>query len=120
MSLLVGALIVALVAAGFVVYPLLYRRWGSMADAIPASVQDREARKRVALAALKDVEYDRIAGKLDDTDYHDIRGKLEAEAVHALHEAAQPVPGSAGGPHVCGFNNPIGSRYCAGCGQRLA
>src|SRR5688572_25742652 len=100
MSLLVGALIVALVGAGFVIYPLLFRRWGLLGDAIPASVQDREAKKRVALAALKDVEYDRVAGKLDDTDYHDIRGKLEAEAVQALHAAAQPVPGSGVGPHT--------------------
>jgi hypothetical protein len=77
----------------------------------------------VALAALKEVEYDRAAGKLDDADYESLKGQLELEALHAVRVADAPdatqgkVPASR---HVCGFKNPAGSRFCAGCGQPLA
>jgi hypothetical protein len=120
MSLLIAGVLVALIGAGFVIYPLVYDRWGMLGDAVPASVQDREARKKVALAALKDVEYDRVAGKLDDADYHEMRGKLEVEALQALRAVEQPVDDASPLRHSCGFKNPAGSLFCAGCGQRLA
>jgi hypothetical protein len=118
MSLLVLALALALLAGGWVVHPLLFRRWRLIGDAIPAARLDRDARRRVALAALKDVEYDRAAGKLDDADYLEIRGRLEIEALEALRAAEQDAPPAAG-IHACGFSNPAGSQFCAGCGQRL-
>jgi hypothetical protein len=121
-TLLIAALAVALMAAAFVVYPILFRRWGLLGDAVSPDVLDREARKRVALAALKDVEYDRAAGKLDETDYGEIRGKLEQEALAALRAADAAGVAAATTPvtHGCGFVNPPGSRFCSGCGQRLA
>lgn len=128
MTLLALALLLALVAAAWVVHPLLFRRWGLIGDVVPAALSDRETRKRVALAALKDVEYDHAAGKLDDADYREIRGRLEMEALHALSEdgpsgGTAPETTAAAPPlsaaHACGFTNPEGSRFCAGCGQRL-
>lgn len=43
-----------------------------------------EARKRVALLALRDVEYDFATGKLDDGDYKQLRGELATEALDAM------------------------------------
>jgi hypothetical protein len=104
-----------------VVYPLVFRRWGLLGDTIPKEVVEREARKRVALAALKDVEYDRAAGKLDDSDYQEMRGRLEFEALEAVRAAGQSeLTGiAATADHICGFTNPAGSRFCAGCGRPL-
>ena len=45
---------------------------------------ETEARKRVALLALRDVEYDFLAGKLDENDYRSLKGELTAEALAAL------------------------------------
>lgn len=123
MTLLLLAIVLAIVAAGFVIYPLVYRRWGLLGDAVASDVLNSEARKRVTLAALKDVEYDRAAGKLDDADYHEIRSRLEKEALDALqrvehHSAVSEA--RAPRAHTCGFKNPHGSRFCAGCGKRLA
>jgi hypothetical protein len=120
MTLLVIAVVLAVIAAGFVIHPLVYRRWGLMGDSISSDVLNSEVRKRVALAALKDVEYDRAAGKLDDTDYRELRSRLEVEALEAVTAAERA--GSAAGEvvaHGCGFQNPGGSRFCAGCGRRL-
>jgi hypothetical protein len=122
MSLLLVSLSLASLVAGWVVFPILARRSGLLQDVVPVAVQAGEARKRVALAALKDVELDHAAGKLDDADYQEMRGLLEVEALQALASAndTDPPPGdAAGGVHACGFSNSRGSRFCAGCGQLL-
>ena len=128
MSLLLGALLVALLGAAWVIYPLVFGCWGLMGDVVPAEVVEREARKRVALAALKDVEYDRVSGKLDEADYRAVRSKLEMEALEALRAAdgigapsaeSASAPSAEDGRHGCGYRNPTGSRFCAGCGKPL-
>jgi hypothetical protein len=118
MTLLIAAGLLALLAAGWVVHPILFRRWGLLGDSIPADLVERESRKRVALAALKDVEYDHAAGKLDDADYREVRGLLEMEALHAVRAAESP--NATRSSHSCGFANPPASRFCAGCGLRIA
>lgn len=121
MILLLGSVLLALVAVGWVVHPLLFQRWGLIGDMVPSAVLDGEARKRIALSALRDVEYDRAAGKLDEADYATLRARLEREALEALESAPASAREAAGEAvtHSCGFSNPGGSRFCAGCGQKL-
>lgn len=99
-------------------------------------VTETEARRRVTLLALRDVEYDYHTGKLDEADYLALRKELSAEALAAL-EAAEADPD---GPALdieaeiaavragldagttcgeCGHRNPDGSRFCAACGRAL-
>ena len=124
MTLLAAAVVLAVVAAGWVVLPIVLRRLALLGDTVPGGVLDAESRKRVALASLKEVEYDRIGGKLDEADYQQLRRQLEREALLAI-DAAERMEGEAVAaagatiPHVCGFVNPAGSRFCAGCGNRL-
>jgi hypothetical protein len=115
--------VLAVLAAGWVVLPIVLRRLALLGDVVAGGVLDAEARKRVALASLKEVEYDRLGGKLDDADYQHLRRQLEREALVAI-AAAENVEGRAGAvpagiPHGCGFLNPAGSRFCAGCGKPL-
>lgn len=128
MTLLVLSVLLALAAAVAVVYPVWARRTALLADVAPGEVLDAEARRRVALASLKEVEYDYAAGKLDDADYRALRERLSAEALRAIRAAdrlrgvASAPAAAAGEPaaHDCGFVNPAGSRFCARCGARLA
>lgn len=113
-----------------------------MTDLTPGEVVDALARRRIALASLKEVEYDRVAGKLDEDDYRRLKAQLEREALAAIQvaqavdsggqadsgaggsataTAAPPVSATtkSAAAHACGFVNPAGSRYCAGCGQQL-
>ncbi|MEX0911835.1 MAG: hypothetical protein WD737_11490 [Gemmatimonadota bacterium] len=135
MTVVLLAVALALAAAGWVVHPLVFRRWGLLGDRTSADLLNSESRKRVALAALKDVEYDHAAGKLDDRDYAEMRSRLEREALDVLGPVdgdalppSQPDAEAAGraavrspvAAHGCGFVNPGGSRFCAGCGTRLA
>ncbi len=119
MNLLIAAVVLAIIAAMWVAHPILFRRWRMVSDPIPTATLEREARKRVALAALKDVEYDHAAGKLDEVDYEEMRSRLEAEALEALKAADAPRADDRPRRHTCGFVNPPGSRFCAGCGRRL-
>ena len=45
-----------------------------------------ETPKGIALAALKEIEFDRETGKLSDTDYEFLKAKYTAEAVEALRD----------------------------------
>lgn len=119
MTLLLSAVLLAVLAAGWVAHPIFVQRWGMLGDIVPSMLVDHDMKKRVALAALKDVEYDRAAGKLDETDYQDVRGRLELEALAALQAADRSVSKARSVPHLCGFPNPSGSRFCSGCGRRL-
>ena len=123
MTLLVFSLLLALLAAAYVVRPLVARRGALLADVASGAVLDAEARRRVALAALKELEYDYLGGKLDDADYGAQKERLSVEALAAMRAAeAVGLPAAdAAGPdrHACGFLNPPGSRFCAGCGARL-
>lgn len=116
-------------AAGWVIVPLVARRFALLQDLSPEGSAEAEARRRVALASLKEVEYDRVSGKLDERDYRQLKAQLEREALTAIAAAdasgaAEPRTAAsalAEGPiqHGCGFVNPPGSRFCSGCGRRL-
>jgi cytochrome c-type biogenesis protein CcmI len=58
---------------------------------------DTEARKRIALLALRDVEYDFLAGKLDEHDYRALKSELTAEALAALEADEADVADKADG-----------------------
>jgi len=132
-TLLLLSALVATAAALFVIGPILARRTAVLADAAPGSLLDAEAKRRAALAALKDLEYDYLGGKLDQADYLAQRDRMSYEAVAAIRAAEEAQASAAAGvvdgvvlaadaapeAHGCGFVNPPGSRFCAGCGKRL-
>jgi hypothetical protein len=127
MTLFAASLLLALLAAAYVVRPLAARREALLLDVAPGAVLDAEARRRVALTSLKELEYDYLGGKLDDADYRTQKERLSLEALAAMRAAEAVGYASAvveGGVqavdrHACGFLNPPGSRFCAGCGARL-
>ncbi|GMV04809.1 MAG: hypothetical protein AMXMBFR53_10890 [Gemmatimonadota bacterium] len=139
MAFLVGAAVAA---------AILYLIVQPVAKGLHASLEreedeltETEARKRVALLALRDVEYDYLAGKLDENDYRSLKGELTAEALAALEaderarsgavpadaavaleaEIAAARAGLREGRFCsdCGFSNEPGSRFCSACGHAL-
>lgn len=132
----------------YVIQPVLTGRSAPL-DRRSDEPSEIEARKRVALLALRDVEYDFATGKLDDGDYQQLRGELATEALEAMRlEEAATSPGSAPDsgdtataardaieeeiaryraalkagtacPECRQVNEP-GSRFCSNCGFSLA
>jgi hypothetical protein len=131
MTLLLASVLMAVGVGYAVIHPILARRTALVRDVTAGSVLDAEARKRVALTELKEIEYDFLGGKLDEADYRQMREQISREALAAIRavdalDAGQGAAPQAGGtvavadPHACGFVNPAGSRFCSGCGTRLA
>lgn len=146
MALIVGA---ALLTGGVIFYillPVIQGRSASL-ERSEDELTESEAKKRVSLLALRDVEYDFATGKLDERDYRELKGEISREALAALREveaesedrggrATRPATDAASGIeadiaavreglrtgttcHSCGHVNADGSDFCADCGARL-
>ncbi len=138
MTLYVGVALVTAAVVLFLIQPVVRGIHASLERA-DDELTDTEARKRVALLALRDVEYDFLAGKLDEEDYRSLKSELTAEALAALEaDEAAASGGSAGADDLeeeiarlraglrggitcpsCTFANPQGSRFCSACGEAL-
>jgi cytochrome c-type biogenesis protein CcmI len=83
LSFLLGVALFGGALIYFVLQPLLTGRRAPMGQA-DEEMTDLEARRRVTLLALRDVEYDRATGKLDERDYEELKRELSGEALVAL------------------------------------
>jgi hypothetical protein len=136
------ALAVAVAALWLVLQPLLQP---ASARTLPAEPLDpEETPKGVALAALKEIEFDRETGKLSDADYELLKAKYTAAALEALRgEQAGPAsddlealiaakvrslrfdsatkPSNTGSPActTCGPRPEADAVFCSDCGVRL-
>jgi len=69
------------------------------------------ARRRVALTALRDLEYDRATGKLDEHDYGQLKTELSREALRHLEreEEEQRQQQAGGNPPPSNTSNGAGT-----------
>jgi len=118
----------------FTLQPLVQGRSAAQ-ELSDQEMSDSESRRRVKLFALRDVEYDFAAGKLDEDDYRSLKRELSAEALEALDGLEREERG-VGSPALeaeigsvrealssgrlcvsCGYSNPPSSRFCSSCGS---
>lgn len=122
---LLGAVLLWLVLAPFI------RRQRPRERAVEPE-EPGETPRGVALAALREVEFDRETGKLSDEDYRALKVRYTAEALAALRAGAEPDieamvaarvralehPATAACT-VCGPRSESDAIYCSTCGRRL-
>lgn len=140
MTLYVGVALIVAAVLLFIMQPVVRGLHASL-EREDDELTETEARKRVALLALRDVEYDYLAGKLDEEDYRSLKSELTAEALAALEADEAARANGTGGAEDdieaeiarvreglksgvacpdCGFMNEQGSRFCSSCGHQLA
>ena len=95
----VAALVVGVPALVFVLWPLFGRdRRGRTLLALPPDRrQELSEDKRVALAAIRELEFEHAAGHVSDADFAELRARYEGEAAAILTELdrlgpAEPAP----------------------------
>ena len=122
MAIVIG-LVMAVVAVLLVLDPIL--RPAGLAPARPSVFDEpdddpKEHRKELALAALKEIEFDRATGKLSDTDYESMLTRYTKEAVEALRDTeaeagATSVDGDAAAG-IAGVDGAATAERVAGSG----
>jgi hypothetical protein len=82
-----------------------------------------ETPRGIALAALKEIDFDRETGKLSDADYRFLKAKYTTAALDALRaeEVGPSVPNSTGQPScpTCGPRPEPDAIFCSTCGLLL-
>jgi hypothetical protein len=94
---IIAALVVGGVALGLVVEPML--RAVRREPSPPLDLPDPEETPRgIAVAALREIEFDRATGKLSDADYAHLRQQYTEAAIQAIRgEESEPAPATAAG-----------------------
>ncbi|MEZ4412155.1 MAG: zinc ribbon domain-containing protein [Gemmatimonadales bacterium] len=135
-----AAALVGLSLLWLVFEPLFTAHGARPADIINVdALEDLEdTRSGVALAALKEIEFDRETGKLSDNDYDFLKQKYTVEALSAFRAEDQGSPAAdieaqvaarvatlrddgrtAVACGACGAHAGPGSRFCPECGKPL-
>ena len=138
-ALLVGTLL-AIVALGFVLWPLFDERPGVTARRAPRAVGGSGA-----IEALREIEFDRETGKLSDADYAELKAaytrtalaELRAQDAADARSSGTPAGDAATGEDAaeaairrwrerktacpaCGPRPEPDAIYCSSCGHYLA
>jgi hypothetical protein len=112
LALLVGT-ILAVGALAYVLYPLV-------AGAVPRPRRRRPATaapaEHEAVAALREIEFDRVTGKLSDADYDELKSRYTERALAALRQSASDSPVDDAEAAVLAVRQRM--RRCGTCGPR--
>lgn len=130
LALVVGTLL-AVGALAYVLYPLIPGpipvRRVSIAPKPSAKSSEHEA-----VVALREIEFDRVTGKLSDADYEELKARYTARALQAMRAAA-PAAGADDAIEAavrayrermkrcvsCGPRPEPDAIYCSNCGRYL-
>jgi len=140
MTTLLGGVLLAAAVALYVLEPVFSGR-AAARYAGRDTHDESAARRRVALSALRDLEYDRATGKVVGEDYDTLKNELSREAIRALDARPDGVPAAESALasreledeiasirralrkglqcESCQRLNDVGARYCGDCGKPL-
>jgi hypothetical protein len=125
-----------LVAAVFLASPFLGAGLTSPTKAQGSERKAELLRKRGALRALRDLDFDHALGKLSEQDYQAVRARILKDAAGAIEaldqhdfeldakveEEVRRLRSSRGRDrycHRCGSGREPDNRFCRGCGAEL-
>lgn len=144
MTAILGGVLLAAGVVLFILEPVFSGQRAILYDGEDV-YDEAAAKRRIALTALRDLEYDRATGKVDGDDYDRLKAELSREALRHLEarrDEGEPGPGAEPveehaqgleeeiariraalreglGCPVCETVNRSGSSFCSTCGAPL-
>lgn len=133
-ALVIGTLL-ALAALAFVLYPIFFEKPREIAA--PVRSRAAESDENAAVAALRELEFDRATGKLSEADYVELKARYTRSALEAMRRAAPVaerderltdaeleshvlmVKQRLAGCATCGPRPEPDAAYCSNCGRYL-
>lgn len=130
-ALVVGT-VLAVGALAFVLYPVFFT---SPQPARSVALMPRQTDREAAVAALREIEFDRATGKLSDTDYAELKTRYTEQAIVAMR--GEKLPDEASIPSdeeieaavrayragiacpTCGPRPEPDAVFCSNCGRYL-
>ena len=91
MTALIGGVLLAAGVLLFILEPVFSGHRALLYDGEDV-YDEAAAKRRIALTALRDLEYDRATGKLDSTDYERLKAELSREALRHLEAQSEADP----------------------------
>jgi hypothetical protein len=80
LALIVGT-VLAVGALAFVLYPVFF---APTYRAAPTAIVPQQSDRDAAVAALREIEFDKATGKLSDVDYADLKSRYTEQAIVAM------------------------------------
>jgi hypothetical protein len=115
LALVVGT-ILAVGALAYVLFPLLMPSAPMTRRARARGATTAPAPEQEAVAALREIEFDRVTGKLSDTDYEELKSRYTQRALTALRASGADSPEDAAEAAVLAYRSRM--KQCASCGPR--
>lgn len=141
-ALIIGTLL-AVGALAYVLYPLFFatavttgEHRNALLEARSSASSDTRGEKELAVAALREIEFDRVTGKLSDSDYAQLKQRYTERAIAAMRADDAGAKGAVPedeieaavlawrarqpGCATCGPRPESDAVYCSTCGSYLA
>jgi len=118
LALAVGTLL-AVAALAYVLFPLLFEMRPTVARVVSPVVRIAGFADEDAIAALREIEFDRATGKLSDADYADLKTRYTQRALEAMRASGAAAAADVDDPIeavVLAYRARL--RSCARCGPR--
>ena len=114
-ALILGTLL-AVGALAYVLFPLLVGERPRVHRADPTLRQGAAAMEQEAIVALREIEFDRVTGKLSDRDYVELKTRYTERALRAMRMGGASAPVDLVEQAVLAYRARL--RSCASCGPR--
>ena len=115
LPLIVGTLL-AVGALAYVLFPLIAGPIATPRRRVPTARQNANAVEQEAIVALREIEFDRVTGKLSDADYAELKARYTERALRAMRSADPAQTDDAIETAVLAYRSRLLS--CAKCGPR--
>jgi hypothetical protein len=117
LALSLGTLL-AVAALAYVLFPLVFGTAVPLVRRVVAPASTSRVPEHEAVVALREIEFDRVTGKLSDADYAELKSRYTARALDAMRATAADPSSAEDAVEAVVLAYRARLKSCANCGPR--